>query len=108
MDGFHALSGLRRQRRDAIAIVGGQSFQIGGGSRATGRIESGNRQDDRERSVMMIIQLVVPSARGTNAGHSVSRSEPAQQNVRASTCARKFFSRDPKTFRDSEDSRINY
>jgi hypothetical protein len=58
--------------------------------------------------VMMIIQLVVPSARGTNAGHSVSRSEPAQQNVRASTCTRKFFSRDPKSFRDSEDSRINY
>jgi len=41
---------------------------------------------------MVIIQLVVPSALGTNAGHSVYRSEPAQQNLRASTCARKVFS----------------
>jgi hypothetical protein len=43
---------------------------------------------------MVIIQLVVPSARGTNAGHSVYRSEPAHENLRASTCARKVFSWD--------------
>jgi hypothetical protein len=43
---------------------------------------------------MVIIQLVVPSALGTNAGHSVYRSEPAQQNLRASACARKVFSWD--------------
>jgi hypothetical protein len=42
--------------------------------------------------MMMIIQLVVPSAPGTNAGHSVSRSKPAQQNLRVSTVARKVFS----------------
>jgi len=40
---------------------------------------------------MMIIQLAVPSAPGTNAGRSTSRREPAQQNLRASTSARKFF-----------------
>ena len=43
---------------------------------------------------MVIIQLVVPSALGTNAGHSVYRSEPAQQNLRASACACKVFSWD--------------
>jgi hypothetical protein len=48
--------------------------------------------------VMVIIQLVVPSAPGTNAGHSLPRSEPAQQNLRVSTRPRKFFSWERKTF----------
>jgi hypothetical protein len=47
---------------------------------------------------MVIIQLVVPSAPGTNAGHSVSRSAPAQQNLRVSTRPRKFFSWERKSF----------
>src|SRR5438309_7187741 len=43
---------------------------------------------------MVIIQLAVPSAPGTNAGHSISRNKPAQQNLRVSTRPRKFFSWD--------------
>jgi hypothetical protein len=57
---------------------------------------------------MMIIQLVVPSAPGTNASRSESRSEPAQQNVRASNFARKVFSWDEKNFLALKASRINY
>lgn len=45
----------------------------------------------------MIIQLDVPSASGTNAGFSAS-GEPAQQNLRASTCTRKLFSWNKKNF----------
>jgi hypothetical protein len=56
---------------------------------------------------MVIIQLAVPSAPGTNAGHSAYRSEPAQQNLRASTVARKDFSQERKRFCGSK-TRINY
>jgi hypothetical protein len=41
----------------------------------------------------VVIQLAVPSALGTKAGHSPG-SEPAQQNLRASMCQCKFFSWD--------------
>ena len=50
--GFHALRGLhgqRRDRRDAVTIVSGESFQVCGDARASGRIKSRDRQHDRRR-----------------------------------------------------------
>ena len=47
--GLDALRGLHRERGDrcdAVTIVRRKSFQIGGDSRAAGRIESRNRQND--------------------------------------------------------------
>ncbi len=55
---------------------------------------------------MMIIQLAVPSAPGTNAGRSISWSRPAQQNVRVLTRSRKFFSWD-ESFFSIQETRIN-
>jgi len=57
--------------------------------------------------VMVIIQLAVPSAAGTNAGHLAPQNEPAQQNLRAWTRARKLFSQERKSFCGSKVC-INY
>jgi len=56
---------------------------------------------------MVIIQLAVPSASGTKAGHLAPQNEPAQQNLRASTRARKLFSQERKSFCGSKVC-INY
>jgi len=55
---------------------------------------------------MVIIQLAVPPASGTNAFHSAPQSEPAQQNLRAWTRARKVFSQERKNVCGSK-ARIN-
>ena len=57
VNGNHSLRGLHRQRRDrgnAVTIVRRKSFQVGGNTRAAGRIESRNGQKDRWRVVRMV------------------------------------------------------
>ena len=54
MDGLHALRGLhgeRGDRRDAVAVMRGKSFQVGADTRAAGRIETGDRQNNGERMI---------------------------------------------------------
>ena len=84
--GAHALRGLhgeRCDRRHAIAIVRRKGFQIGCDARAAGRIESRNGKKNRRSLISVIIQIPVPSARGTNAGDAECESVPAKENVRA-------------------------
>jgi hypothetical protein len=74
---LHALRGLhgeRRNRSHAIAIVRRKRLQVRGHTRATRRIESGNRQKNWGSVVRMIIQNDVPSARGTKAGPLIFRA----------------------------------
>ncbi len=60
MYGFHALGGLHGERRDggdAVTVVRGEGFQVRGDSRAGGRIESRDRQNDRWGDIHMIGQF---------------------------------------------------
>ncbi len=61
MHGAHALRGLHREscyRGYAVAIVRRESFQVGGHTRAAGRIESGDgKHDGRHRAA--VIRMIV-------------------------------------------------
>jgi hypothetical protein len=77
MNGLHALRrlhGERRNRGHSIAIVRRERLQIRGHTSATRRIESGNSKKNWGSVVRMIIQIDVPSARGTKAGPLIFRA----------------------------------
>ena len=61
MHGAHALRGLHRESRyrgNAVAIVRCESFQVGGNTRAAGRIESSDgKHDGRHRAA--VIRMIV-------------------------------------------------
>ena len=60
MYGFHALRGLHGERRDgsyAVTVVRGESFEVRGNSRAGGRIEARDRQNDRWSDIHVIGQF---------------------------------------------------
>ena len=78
------MHGERGDRRDAVAIVRREGFQVGGNTGAAGRIESRDGEKDGRRLIGVIVQLLVPSALGTNAGNAVyGCGVPAKENVRA-------------------------
>jgi hypothetical protein len=68
------LHGERRNRSHSIAIVRRERLQIRGHTSATRRIESGNGKKNWGSVVRMIIQIDVPSARGTKAGPLIFRA----------------------------------
>jgi hypothetical protein len=86
MHRFDALRGLHRESRnggDSVAIVRRKRFQIGGDTRATRRIESGNGEKNWGSVVRMVIQSRCPPREAQKPTLPIFGARPAKKNVRA-------------------------
>src|SRR6266550_8817354 len=95
VDRFDALGVLNRQRgdrRNAVAAVRGESFQVGGGARAAGWIETRDGQQDGRRRMIMSVRThrlflleerkwPVASEKRTGNCECTRVSSPAQQKT---------------------------